>query len=431
MRVALGQMRATAGDLGANLERSLVAIAAAGEEEADLVVLPEMCTTGCTLDPATFRGLAEPADGSGPALGAWIAAAREHHVAVVGGFVEESEGRFYNSAIAIDRNGEIRGLYRKLHLFAAEQEAFERGDAGLPVFELDGVRVGMLICYDLRFPEALRLLALDGADVIVVPTAWVSGFDAPVPPEAPTIGQLDGALVQANLNQVFVVCADLVGVYQGVNGAPDTDFLGRSIAIDPYGKTIVGPASAVDEELPIAELDLAQLEHARRRAANIAPREERRTDVYSIGLVGNNGAPEPPAAAAPLSAEELLERIERDRGYVLDLHRTLAAWDTTFLEAYDALLDAAFLRQRSLDRKVKELIYIGVLTALATPEDHLLAHMRAALAHGATEREVLEVLQQVLPPAGVPRFIEGVRAFERLMAERAANGEPAASPTAL
>lgn len=93
----------------------------------------------------------------------------------------------------------------------------------------------------------------------------------------------------------------------------------------------------------------------------------------------------------------VLAAIEAKRGYVLDLHRLLAAWDPEFLAAYETMLDASSWTERNLDRMTKELIYVGVLTALRTPPHHLATHMRAALQHGATPRQLLEVIQLILP----------------------------------
>jgi 4-carboxymuconolactone decarboxylase len=109
--------------------------------------------------------------------------------------------------------------------------------------------------------------------------------------------------------------------------------------------------------------------------------------------------------------QELLAEIEAKRGYVLEMHKVLAAADPDFLRSYEAFMEAAYLGERSLDRRTKELVYVAVLAALGSSQAHQLAHMRAALAAGATAGELLEVLEQVLPPAGVPRFMEAVEAW--------------------
>ena len=116
--------------------------------------------------------------------------------------------------------------------------------------------------------------------------------------------------------------------------------------------------------------------------------------------------------------QELLEQIEARRGYVLDMHRTLADADPDFLRAYEEFLSSAYLNERSLDRRTKELIYVAVLTAIGAGRQQLVAHIRAGLVAGATPGEVLETLEQILPPVGVPRFIEGLAAWQEVQATR-------------
>lgn len=399
MKVAVAQIEAQGLQVDHNIRRTSDAIAKAAGQGAEIVVLPETVTTGWVLDPDAMASLAEEREGSGAALAAWREAARTHDIAVIGGYPESAGDRLYNSVAVIDRRGEIVGGYRKLHLFAREGEMFSPGDLGLPLFDLDGLTVGVLVCYDLRFPEAMRLLALRGADLIAVPTAWVIGYDPNTTPDSQRIGQVEGALVQANLNQVYVACADLSGSIR------DVQFLGRSLIASPYGEPVAGPLPADGEHVAVAEVTADETSRARDRGNGISPRADRRTDVYSLDVrVSGNGT--------GADGETLLDQIERKRGYVLDLHRTLAERDPGFLEAYEQLLDASFLQERTLDRRIKELIYVGVLMAVGTPEAHLATHMRAAVEHGATEAEVLEVLQQALPPCGVPRFIEAMRAFD-------------------
>lgn len=283
MRIALAQVHAEALDVTANIVRTRRAIDEAASRAADLVVLPELVSTGWVMDdPSALGRLAEVADGSGPVLSAWCQAAAERAIAVVGGFLERDGEHLYNSAIAIDRDGSIQGVYRKLHLFSSERGVVNPGTAGLPVVELAGHRVGILICYDLRFPEAMRLLALQGAELIAVPTAWVSGFDPNVDVTSPRIGQIDAAVVQANLNQVFVACGDTVGRTGG------SEFLGRSMVADPYGRIIAGPGSFTEEDLVVADVDIAEVARALHRGDGISPRDDRRTDVYSLSLKGGN-----------------------------------------------------------------------------------------------------------------------------------------------
>lgn len=277
IRVSLAQMSAVPLDAAANAAATSAAIDRAARDGAQLVVLPELIGTGYVTDAEALAAVAEDVDSPGPVLQAWSDAARRTGACIVGGLAERSGDRLYNSAVCIDETGAIVDVYRKLHLFGREHEGFTAGDRGLPIVELAGLRVGVLVCYDLRFPEAMRILALRGAELIAVPTAWVAGFDRVVP-EHGRIAQVDGAIVQANLNQVYVACADQVGT------SGRTAFLGRSVAVGPYGDILAGPLSPTDEDLTTITVDAVEVERARHRGPGIDPLENRRTDVYDAYL---------------------------------------------------------------------------------------------------------------------------------------------------
>jgi len=100
-----------------------------------------------------------------------------------------------------------------------------------------------------------------------------------------------------------------------------------------------------------------------------------------------------------------LQKMQEERGYILDFHKVLAEQDFEFLKGYNALLEAAYLKPRLLDAKTKELIFIAVLMAIRSQPDHLKTHMEMAKQFGATQQEVLEVLEMTLPPTGVPTFM--------------------------
>lgn len=109
--------------------------------------------------------------------------------------------------------------------------------------------------------------------------------------------------------------------------------------------------------------------------------------------------------------QAFLEGMVRKRGFVHEFHRLLAEHDLEFLKAYEQLLDVAYLHERRLPRITKELIFVGVLTALGASRDHLRAHMAAAASEGASAADILEVLEMVLPPAGVARFVEAIQVW--------------------
>ncbi|MCE2532485.1 MAG: hypothetical protein J4F44_08510 [Acidimicrobiia bacterium] len=276
--VGLAQVGAPAGDTGGNRRRSVEAAAALFERGADIVVLPELCVPWYTADRAQLVAEAEPLDG--PTVEAWRAVAASHDGVVVGGFCERAGGVenevLYNSAVAVSGQGVI-GHYRKLHLFDSEKLCFAPGDLGLPTFDTPFGRLGMCVCYDLRFVEVVRVLALSGAALICVPTAWIGGFDRRLD-DGGLIPHAQGVLLQANLSQVFIACASQAG------DIGDLHFLGSSILADPYGQVVAGPLARDGDELQAARVDLADAARAQVRSELIRPRADRRTDVYGVTL---------------------------------------------------------------------------------------------------------------------------------------------------
>jgi N-carbamoylputrescine amidase len=273
--VAVAQLECAPLDVAENIARTTAAIRSASAGGADLVVLPELVATGYVLDRDALLDRAESTTDFGPALSAWSAAARELGITVVGGFAEQADGLLYNSVAVLGPDGLHAGTYRKLHLFGSERGVFAPGNLGLPVIEVAGISLGLVVCYDLRFPEAVRILALRDVDLVAVPTAWVADFDAVTSPTA-SIGQVDGALVQGNLNSVFLACADQVGA------TGTSTFLGRSVVVDPYGRPVAGPLDAQAEGVVVVEIDTDDALRARHRGPgiSISPLEDRRTDVY-------------------------------------------------------------------------------------------------------------------------------------------------------
>ncbi|MGH8350141.1 MAG: nitrilase-related carbon-nitrogen hydrolase, partial [Pseudomonas sp.] len=163
--VACCQLAPKIGDLAHNRTLTERAIRQAAFQGAQIVVLPELVQSGYLFaDRDEALNLAETVDG--PTLHLWQALARELNLVIVGGFCERLPGdELANSAAMIDANG-LRAVYRKAHLWDAEKDIFTAGDAPPPVVETVHGRLGMLICYDLEFPEWVRLPALAGADLL-------------------------------------------------------------------------------------------------------------------------------------------------------------------------------------------------------------------------------------------------------------------------
>jgi predicted amidohydrolase len=262
MRAAAVQLTATP-DKGRNLETADRLVRAAARDGARLVVLPEKWSV---LGPGrALRDGAEPLDG--PAIGWARGLAAQLRIDLIAGSVAErvpGEEKLRNTCVHIDATGEIRAVYRKIHLFDVEvdgttyreSEHEEPGDE--PVLtRADGVEVGLTICYDLRFPELFRILAVRGARILTVPSAFTVA----------TTRDHWEPLVRARAieNQAFVVAANQIGEH-----APGLRSGGRSMIVDPWGVVL---AMAPDRETyVVADLDLDQQTAIRRRLPSLANR---------------------------------------------------------------------------------------------------------------------------------------------------------------
>jgi predicted amidohydrolase len=238
---------------------------------ATLAVLPELCTVSydfrSRLDVAPH---AETIDG--PSVAAWAGVARTTGLSVVAGFPERDGDRLYNSAVLITAGG-VLGVYRKAHLYHFERDVFAPGDDGFRVWQTPAGRVGILICYDLRFAEAVRLLLLRGAQVLCLPTTWT---DRGKPEPWDTRGWCGADYLAAGCaygNRMWVACADRAGP----DGAVRT--LGCSAIFAPSGAARAGPASRDGDEILIAEADVASVD-AMRSTAEADLVRDRRPDLY-------------------------------------------------------------------------------------------------------------------------------------------------------
>ncbi len=177
----MAQVGARVGESVANLALADRWAARAAARGAHLVVFPECFVQGYSLRPDVLA-LAEPADGA--AVQTLATTAARHGIALVAGFIERGVERPFNSAVVVDRDGRVAGVYRKTHLFRDERAAFSAGDT-LTVFELSlaggkrrPVPVGVYICADIEYPEVVRALAISGARLVAVPSADMEPFRA-------------------------------------------------------------------------------------------------------------------------------------------------------------------------------------------------------------------------------------------------------------
>ena len=260
MKIALWQTAGFPAAVAANLVALEATADAAASAGASLLLCPECWLCGYNIG-AAVAALAEPA--AGPSARRIAALAQEYEIAIAYGYAErDATGtRPYNSVQVIGADGVARAHYRKTHLFGpAERAAYEAGvEFGAP-FELGGYRVGLLICYDIEFPEPARALALAGAEVLLVPTALTDEY-----------GTVPSLLVPARAveNQIFVAYCNHAGVENGMR------FLGGSCLVGPDGATVA--AAGGGETLLVAEID----RQTQQAAARIYPyRSDRRPELY-------------------------------------------------------------------------------------------------------------------------------------------------------
>ena len=270
LRIACIQMEPAVGALAANVEKSLGFIDRACAEGAGLLVLPELCNSGYVFETRAEAFALSETVPDGPTTQAWIKAAKRHDAIIVAGICERAGDALFNSAVVVGPQGHI-GTFRKNHLWGEENLFFEPGDLGIPVWRTPHGRISVAICYDGWFPETFRLAALQGADLLCIPTNWVPMPGQP--PEFPVMANIL-AMAGAHSNSMFVAAADRVGVERG------QPFLGRSLIVSHTGFPLAGPASADREEIIAAEVNLSDARRKRVLNAFNQPLRDRRIDLY-------------------------------------------------------------------------------------------------------------------------------------------------------
>lgn len=270
VKVASIQMAPRIGDKAANLRRSVDLIEEAAGQGAVVAVLPELANTGYVFASRQEAFALAESVPDGESSQVWLEVARRCKIHVVAGIAERVGDRLFNAALLAGPHGYI-GTYRKLHLWGDEHLFFESGDLGLPVFHTEIGRLGAIICYDGWFPEVYRLLAMQGADFVCMPTNWV-----PMP------GQVEGhaamantlAMANAHSNGLNIICADRVGAERG------QPFIGQSLIVGAQGWPAAGPASRDREEILYASINLRKSRSARHLNVFNDVLRDRRDDIY-------------------------------------------------------------------------------------------------------------------------------------------------------
>jgi predicted amidohydrolase len=222
LRAALGEYDTGWHDPESSVRRAHEVIGGAARLHARIVVLPEMCTTGFTMEGSRW---AEPLHADRGASGAIASAAREFHVWVLAGLAlrEESPARLVNAAVLFDPMGSVAAIYRKQRLFAysGEHEVYAAGDAPV-VVTIEGARLGLFICYDLRFPELFRAVAPE-MDAAILIANW---------PERRRAHWDVLTRARAIENQCYMIAVNRTGIGDGV------EYDGGSVAYDPWGEAL-------------------------------------------------------------------------------------------------------------------------------------------------------------------------------------------------
>ncbi len=247
-------------------DENLILIETAITTQLDLLILPELCTSGYQfVTHAEVAAIADEIPG-GTVCQRLMRLAQKMNGCIVAGLAERDGNRFYNSAVAVNPNG-IIGKYRKVHLFFEEKDFFMPGDLPLPVYDLGIAKIGVMICFDWIFPEAARTLSIKGAEILCLPTNLVLPYCQ------------KAMITRAIENQVFTIVANRIGT-EARGGKPPLHFTGGSQISDPKG-IIIAAAATDQQELLVVEI---QPELARNKW--ITPRnhlfQDRRSEFYEL-----------------------------------------------------------------------------------------------------------------------------------------------------
>ncbi len=259
MRIALLQGPAETPDPDAGLAAVADAARRAAAAGARLLVTPEMSLTGYAIGAGQVAELAEPVPG--PLTDRVAAIAAEHGLAIAVGLPVRTAAGVANTVVVVDSDGSLLAGYAKAHLYGdVDRDAFVPGDVGVVQFRLDGVVVGLLVCYDVEFPEAVRAHALAGTELLVVPTGLMDPY-----------GHVGTVLVPARAyeSQVFLAYANRTGA-EG-----EFVYCGASCVIAPDGTELARAGRG--EELLLADVDPAVLTASRRVNTHLA---DRRPELY-------------------------------------------------------------------------------------------------------------------------------------------------------
>ncbi len=265
--VACVQLAPVIGDALESVARIDAGVTEAAQRGAQIVVVPELANTGYMFENAgEVRGAAQALDG--PYVSHLIQMAGSLGIVIASGFAElGADDSVYNAAVIVDGSG-LLASYRKAHLWNTEKEVFTAGGQRPPVVDTQYGRLGLMICYDLEFPEWVRMVALEGAELLCAPVNWPRYPS----PEGERPGEVVRVQADASVNRMYIAAADRVGRERG------QDWLGGTVIVDTDGY----PVTAL--ELGEAHVALARLDLGLAHDKAVSPlndvHADRRTELY-------------------------------------------------------------------------------------------------------------------------------------------------------
>lgn len=261
VKIAIGQFKVDQGDTAKNLERCAEFINEAAAQNADIICFPELVYNGYNLTSEQFQEQAEPVDG--PFVQALKKLARDKNIYIIAGYAQSVDipGRIYNSAIFISDKGDVIGNMSKVNAWGQEKLKFREGRE-FPVYDTPLGKIGIMICYDVEFPEPARIMALKGAEIVFIPAVW----------SIPAARRWDVDLAgNALFNLYFMAGANPVG-----DGA-----CGTSKVVGPDGE-VRAEASKTDDELLLCDADLDEIIKVRGRIPYLNDFKE---DTFSMDAI--------------------------------------------------------------------------------------------------------------------------------------------------
>jgi len=272
-------------DSSENFDKAIDRIKQAAKDGAQIICTQELfkSTYICQVASSELFALAEKIDEDNSTIKKLSALGKELNVVIIAGlFEKQAPGVYFNSAVVIDADGSYLGKYRKMHIpedpYYYEKYYFTPGDLGYRVFKTKYANLGVLICWDQWFPEAARLTAMKGADIIFYPTAIGYMPEEKEAGDKATLKAWQAIQVgHAIANGCFVAAVNRVGFEKNPQGSGGVEFWGSSFIVDPYGK-VISKASDAQEEILICPIDLDYIDTVRNTLAHFF--RDRRIDSY-------------------------------------------------------------------------------------------------------------------------------------------------------